>query len=400
MDTGALGGPQQGPDVVRILERIKDEDERWLAARRRQGQDVVEAGKAPRLHHQGDALVAIEAGQRGQRTALDLDDGDAQVRRVEDQLLEGRATLRDHEQAACRSSGDERLLDGPTASDQLLVFAEGLRRRHGAWVDPRASVVVRPTPLVGSVPSTAPERRSAIGLARVAAVRSARAVIGSGGAGRAAGVALIAIERMVGGRFEVTRCVIARAVERARTGAIGPRTIVAARAARPVECGRAVTAWSVVSRAVGRQAIEAARTVHARGLESIVGTDVPRADGALEAAWPARSRAVEPPRTARPSGTPGLARPIAPRTIRPVGSTWARAGAARTIAAGTVPARTVAALAPWSRTLGTRTIEPARTWRATALGPPVAATPTTLSISHVGPPLCGASVGRPASLPR
>ena len=56
--------------------------------------------------------------------ALDLDDRDAQARRVEDELLERIAALRDDEQAPRLAAGDERLLDGAAAGDELLVLAE------------------------------------------------------------------------------------------------------------------------------------------------------------------------------------------------------------------------------------------------------------------------------------
>ena len=50
---------------------------------------VVERRELARLDDQRDALVAVEAGERRQRAALDLDDRDPQARRVQDELLEG-----------------------------------------------------------------------------------------------------------------------------------------------------------------------------------------------------------------------------------------------------------------------------------------------------------------------
>ena len=57
---------------------------------------------------------------RGQRPAFDLDDRDAQARGVEDQLLEGLATLWHDEQATRLAAGDERLLDRTPPGDQLV----------------------------------------------------------------------------------------------------------------------------------------------------------------------------------------------------------------------------------------------------------------------------------------
>ena len=86
----------------------------------RPGEDVVDVGVPPRRDHEGDALVAVEPGQRGERAALDLDDRDPQARRVEDELLERLAALGHDEQAASLAAGDERLLDRPAPGHQLL----------------------------------------------------------------------------------------------------------------------------------------------------------------------------------------------------------------------------------------------------------------------------------------
>ena len=91
---GRLGAAQERADVLRILERVEDEDERRLAALGRAGQDVVERREPARRDDERDALVAVEAGERGQRAALDLDDRDPQARRVQDELLERLAALR------------------------------------------------------------------------------------------------------------------------------------------------------------------------------------------------------------------------------------------------------------------------------------------------------------------
>ena len=88
-------------------------------------------GVPARRDDERDALVAVEAGQRGQRAALDLDDRDPQARRMEDELLERLTALRHDEQAAGLAAGDERLLDGPAAGDELLGLEidQAIRRR-------------------------------------------------------------------------------------------------------------------------------------------------------------------------------------------------------------------------------------------------------------------------------
>jgi hypothetical protein len=66
VDTGALGAAQEGADVVGILERVEDEDERRLVALVRAGQDVIQGGELTRLDDECDALMAVEPGERGE----------------------------------------------------------------------------------------------------------------------------------------------------------------------------------------------------------------------------------------------------------------------------------------------------------------------------------------------
>jgi hypothetical protein len=90
----------------------------------RPGHDVVQAGELPAVGDQGDPLVTIEAGQRGQRPAFDLDDRDPEIGGVQNQLLEGLTALRDHEKPMRLTVGNERLLDGVPAGNQFLVLSE------------------------------------------------------------------------------------------------------------------------------------------------------------------------------------------------------------------------------------------------------------------------------------
>jgi hypothetical protein len=42
---------------------------------------------------------------------------------MQDELFQGMAALRDHQQPMCRAACDERFLDGPASGDELLVRA-------------------------------------------------------------------------------------------------------------------------------------------------------------------------------------------------------------------------------------------------------------------------------------
>ena len=115
MDPRSLGRTQQRAEVLGILQRVEHEDERRLLAFDRPGEDVVQAGVLAAVGDERNPLVAVEAGQRRQRAALDLDDRDAQVGRVEDELLERLTALRNDQEADGLPVGDEGLLDGMAA---------------------------------------------------------------------------------------------------------------------------------------------------------------------------------------------------------------------------------------------------------------------------------------------
>jgi hypothetical protein len=161
VDPGTLGTPEQGTHVVRILEGVQHEDERWLTTLGGPGKDVVERREPTGLHDERDALVAVEPGERGERAALDLDDRDAQVRRMQDQLFERGATLRDDEQADGGPAGDERLLDRATSGDQLLTLAERVGRRQCRFPVARRRWPEASRPAISGAVAT--ERRSARG---------------------------------------------------------------------------------------------------------------------------------------------------------------------------------------------------------------------------------------------
>ena len=104
------------------------------------GKDRVDVGLRPRPGDERHALVTVEAGQRGQRAALDLDNGDAQGRGVDRERVEGRAPLRDDQQADRLAPRGEGLLDRAAAADQLLDLAEQLARVRGLRCPCAASV--------------------------------------------------------------------------------------------------------------------------------------------------------------------------------------------------------------------------------------------------------------------
>ena len=74
--------------------------------------------------------MAVEPGQRGESSAFDLDYRDAQVRGVQDELLERQAALRDDEQADGLAVGDEGLFDGVASGDDFLVLSQEVARRR------------------------------------------------------------------------------------------------------------------------------------------------------------------------------------------------------------------------------------------------------------------------------
>ena len=131
MGTGCLGAPKERAQVLRVLERIEDQDERRLAALDGPGENLVDVGEAARRNGQGDPLVAVEAGKCGQGATLDLDDRDPEARRVEHEALKRLAPLRDDQEPMGGTASDEGLLDGAAARDELLLIGSEQRRSLG-----------------------------------------------------------------------------------------------------------------------------------------------------------------------------------------------------------------------------------------------------------------------------
>jgi hypothetical protein len=131
VDAGRLGRSKEGADVLGILERVEHEHEGRLAALHGPREDIVDARVDPWLDGEGDALVPVEARERRQGSAFDLDDRDPEAGRVQDEPLERLTALRDDEQPMGRSTCDEGLLDRAPAGDELLVVGQEVGRWDG-----------------------------------------------------------------------------------------------------------------------------------------------------------------------------------------------------------------------------------------------------------------------------
>jgi hypothetical protein len=72
--------------------------------------------------------VAVEAREGRERAALQLHYRDPQRRGVNDELVQGGATLRNDEEPNRVAASSKRLLNGPSTGDQFLVLCESLGR--------------------------------------------------------------------------------------------------------------------------------------------------------------------------------------------------------------------------------------------------------------------------------
>ena len=169
VDAGGLGAPQQGPDVLGILERVEGEDERRLAALDAPGEDLVQGREPARTDDQGNPLVAVEPGEGREGSAFHLDDRDPEARGVQDQALECLPALGHDQEADRRPTGDEGLFDRAASCHQFLVTLEeaggrGRRAtvavRGSAWWAPGSAGRPRPRrPGPGSRPLPRPGER-------------------------------------------------------------------------------------------------------------------------------------------------------------------------------------------------------------------------------------------------
>jgi hypothetical protein len=127
VDARGLGATQKCPDVLRILERIEDQDEWRFGPLYGTGENILERRVLSRFHDERHPLVAIEAGHRRERAALQLDDRDPQAGSVQNEFLEWLAALGHNEKSTGGPSSRKRLLDRPAAGNELLIRAEQIR---------------------------------------------------------------------------------------------------------------------------------------------------------------------------------------------------------------------------------------------------------------------------------
>lgn len=368
MHPGGFRAPQQRADVLWVLERVEDEDERRLVAFSGPGEDVGQRREPTRLNDEGDALMAIKSGEGRQRPSLDLDDRDAQPGRMEDELLEGVPSLRDDEEAIGGATGGEDLLDRTAAGDELLVRAKEVGRGQGSLgTRPRGGLEPRPRPgawrrgwaiAVGGPPRR-PSRWRAATRRRAATKRRSVAPV------RRAAAKWQAVVPEVRSVATVRRSVATVAVR--VDGSPRPR----GRRARPMLIGPAASErlrWS------GTRA--ARRTATARVLRRSPRTAV--------GSW-----AVGPGPAARPVARSWPVRdPGIVRTRRRSRAARRRAGM-RTGARRATPGRSAAGR-----------IRPARLASATRRGVPALVVVATRSVSHHAPPRRDASAGRRGCPPR
>ena len=142
VDSCRLSTAQQRADVMRILERIQDKDEWRLAPLGGPGEHIGDAREPTGLHDQGDALMAVKAGERRERPTFDLDDRDPQVRRMQDDPLQRLAALGHHEQPSSGPPRDEGFLHGSAAGDELLVRSERVGRRQAGTARRRSEGLI------------------------------------------------------------------------------------------------------------------------------------------------------------------------------------------------------------------------------------------------------------------
>jgi hypothetical protein len=99
VNTNGFRASQKRAEVLGILERVEYEHEWGLVPALGGGEDRFDVDQRAWLGDERDALVTVETGQGSERAALQFDDRDAQRGRVNHELVERGAALRDDEQA-------------------------------------------------------------------------------------------------------------------------------------------------------------------------------------------------------------------------------------------------------------------------------------------------------------
>ena len=110
MSSRAFRAPDYRAEVVRILNLVRDDDERFLSSRLREREDIVNRRVFLHRNKRADTLMVHPAGERIELRFLDLDDG----------YLSRDALRRDDGyRALAIPSPDKQLVDGAPTLDKL-----------------------------------------------------------------------------------------------------------------------------------------------------------------------------------------------------------------------------------------------------------------------------------------
>jgi hypothetical protein len=134
VDSDRLSAADQAAEVLGVLHPIERQDEGGLAAADRTREDLLWGNLWAAADHQGNPLMSVESGELADQRPLNFNDGDAQRGGVQHHLLQCGATLWHHEELDRLTTRSERLFNGMTPSDQLLIRANKCERlrRNGA----------------------------------------------------------------------------------------------------------------------------------------------------------------------------------------------------------------------------------------------------------------------------
>src|SRR5947209_4499875 len=131
VDAGAFGRAQQHAEVLRVLERIDDQDERGIRERVEVEQKLVELDAGLALDDRDDALVVLDRREPRDLELVHVADEDAAGLRLGDELVHRtgarRAILR-HVEPADAATGAHRFEDRVGSGDRLAGFVRGRRR--------------------------------------------------------------------------------------------------------------------------------------------------------------------------------------------------------------------------------------------------------------------------------
>ena len=124
VDPHRLGAADEASKVLGILDAVEGNKEGVFAACEGSGEQVLGRRLGTTGDDEGDPLVPVESCELADERPFDLDDRDAQRRRVENHLLKRTTALRHDEEANRLSPCGERLLHWASTSDQLLFSSE------------------------------------------------------------------------------------------------------------------------------------------------------------------------------------------------------------------------------------------------------------------------------------